>query len=452
MKEILLNLISEYPRHAVKMINKRPILSDWVENNCDPNCTSLVTKIHTAIHDENILCPCGSGKERFFISLVKGLGFCGPAGKCNAARESVSSKCREAAKLLDKESAKIKRAKTNLAKYGHENVGQSEKAKDSRKEFYDNPENIEKQNQKYSNTFLREHTVSNGMQIPGVALKAAESKKENMTAEYGRPHERQLHYSNETWDILCNKELFAELLGQLGRTVMAEKLCVSLDTISRYHHSHNLNILGDPSTSSYEIEIAGWLSSLGILFKSHDFTILKFEDKTQYYSGSRPKELDFYFPEHNFAIEFQGDAFHMNPRKFGPNDIQHKNGYIAKDIWGADKWKYEKCCEKGIYLMQIWEYDWNKNKNTIKEEILKHLNYDGIDDGKLYQNILLNSRTFLQSSTFSAANASLTPEIVLEIRNTFDMTLHTYSAFARKYNVSETAIRNIILRMTWRHI
>ncbi len=81
------------------------------------------------------------------------------------------------------------------------------------------------------------------------------------------------------------------------------------------------------------------------------------------------KELDFYFKEYNFAIEFQGDYWHCNPAFYSANK-KIRSGMIASDIWIRDKWKFDTCKDKDIYLMQIWESDWNSNKEQIKQQIL----------------------------------------------------------------------------------
>lgn len=63
-----------------------------------------------------------------------------------------------------------------------------------------------------------------------------------------------------------------------------------------------------------------------------------------------PLELDFYFPEKNLAIEFNGIYFHST--ESGKNKNYHKN-------------KSELCRVKGIQLIHIWENDWINNSGLI---------------------------------------------------------------------------------------
>jgi predicted nucleic acid-binding Zn-ribbon protein len=67
----------------------------------------------------------------------------------------------------------------------------------------------------------------------------------------------------------------------------------------------------------------------------------------------KPKELDIYIPELKLAIEFNGTYYHSTKFK---SDI-HINSY-----------KIDLCQEKGIQLLSIFEYDWNK---PIKQAIIK---------------------------------------------------------------------------------
>lgn len=90
MKDVILNLIQSNPLRALKIIKTNLELMKWVENNCDKNCLDIPSKIYTSIHpNEKILCPCGSGKLRKFISFSNGLSFCGKANACSATKESV---------------------------------------------------------------------------------------------------------------------------------------------------------------------------------------------------------------------------------------------------------------------------------------------------------------------------------------------------------------------------
>lgn len=82
---------------------------------------------------------------------------------------------------------------------------------------------------------------------------------------------------------------------------------------------------------------------------------VKFERNTR--SIIHPYELDFYLPEHNFAIEFNGLYWHCELNK---NKDYHKN-------------KTEKCRDEDIQLFHIFEDEWRDKKEIVKSMILQRL-------------------------------------------------------------------------------
>jgi len=68
-------------------------------------------------------------------------------------------------------------------------------------------------------------------------------------------------------------------------------------------------------------------------------------------------ELDIYAPDYNFAIEYNGAYWHSERQK---NRQYHKNKYLL-------------CKDRGIRLLQIWDYDWlDTNKQEIYKSIIRH--------------------------------------------------------------------------------
>ena len=345
MLETINNLLKEKPKHAIKMIFNRQDLATWIENHCDPNCITNASKVYTAITGEKILCPCGSNKLRTLISIRDGFSFCGRAAVCSSARESVSKNCALASKNWDKETAKEKRRFTNKALYGVENIGQSSIAKTAHFNTYQDRDRVQEILSQMQTTCLTRYGVRNIANIPAVAMKRAESKRLSMLSNYGRPHETQIHISDESFYILNDKNKFTEMLLQLGRSKMAEKLGVAVTTISRHHNQFGLNIISQ-FTSTYEFEITDWFRRIGIESKK-DKTICK------------PKELDFYIPSHNLAIEFDGLYWHSETQ--GKDRNYHIN-------------KTKQCREQEIQLIHIFEDEWLHKKDVCKSIISGLLN------------------------------------------------------------------------------
>lgn len=112
------------------------------------------------------------------------------------------------------------------------------------------------------------------------------------------------------------------------------------------------------NTSGPELQVRKFIKTLGI-------NVLYNDRKAIY-----PIELDFYFPDLNKAIEFNGDYWHCNPKMFKEDYLHKHKQLLAKEIWDKDNNKKEKCNEKGIELFTLWNYDWEHDpeiKNKIKD-------------------------------------------------------------------------------------
>ena len=102
--------------------------------------------------------------------------------------------------------------------------------------------------------------------------------------------------------------------------------------------------------SKYEVEIHEWLKSM----YSGEILVNKYEiikDDTK-------KQLDFYIPDKNLAIEFNGDFTHSTGS--GKDKDYHLN-------------KTKLCQEKGIRLIHISEHEWNTKRDIVKSIICSAL-------------------------------------------------------------------------------
>ena len=116
--------------------------------------------------------------------------------------------------------------------------------------------------------------------------------------------------------------------------------------VSTYHNMH--------SSSNEENELYDFISSCTNckILKNKKSII---SDSNGYY------ELDIYIPELNLAFEFNGSYWHSSLYK---DKFYHQN-------------KTKLCYEKGIQLIHVYEYDWVKNKELIKNHI--QMLFDGKD-------------------------------------------------------------------------
>ena len=121
-------IIQTHPRHYTKIVFADPFLKQWVETRGDKNSINKATQIYTAITQEKVLCPCGSGKFRKVRRLSEGLSFCGGkkdciANKMNSYQKSTNSFLQRygVSNPFQMDEVKNKIKKTNLKKYGSTN-------------------------------------------------------------------------------------------------------------------------------------------------------------------------------------------------------------------------------------------------------------------------------------------------------------------------------------------
>lgn len=89
--------------------------------------------------------------------------------------------------------------------------------------------------------------------------------------------------------------------------------------------------------------------------------------------------LDYFIEELKTSVEFHGDYFHANPKKYGPDHkfsgfVKNGGSITAKELWEKDSKKYSSL-EKyhGIRTIIVWESDYYKNKDNenFYKEIIK---------------------------------------------------------------------------------
>jgi G:T-mismatch repair DNA endonuclease (very short patch repair protein) len=104
--------------------------------------------------------------------------------------------------------------------------------------------------------------------------------------------------------------------------------------------------------------------------KANEYHILR-ENKRGYY------HLDCLNPVNNRVVEFFGDYWHANPRKYTANDILYRD-FTAQQIWDEDKARYEFLTQSGFIVKVVWESDYRKNGSAVALEVAKFLKGEDI--------------------------------------------------------------------------
>lgn len=128
------------------------------------------------------------------------------------------------------------------------------------------------------------------------------------------------------------------------------KICntISSRSVASALHNNMCPMCSKIGTSSYELELVSELRK-----------IIDCEIKTSDKSILGNLELDVYIPDYNFAIEIDGLFWHSE--KNGKSKHYHK-------------YKTDKCKEKGIQLIHIFEDEWLTKKALCLERIKSKLN------------------------------------------------------------------------------
>jgi G:T-mismatch repair DNA endonuclease (very short patch repair protein) len=81
---------------------------------------------------------------------------------------------------------------------------------------------------------------------------------------------------------------------------------------------------------------------------------------------------DIFIKELNLIIEFNGDYWHCNPKKYDKDYLHPHKNKTAKEIWEEDKLRIDNIKSYGYNLIVIWESDFEKPsfvKNIITEYV-----------------------------------------------------------------------------------
>ena len=238
--------------------------------------------------------------------------------------------------------------KSLLEKYGVEHYSKhgdyNEKVKKTKFQRYGDEKytNLEK----IKSTLIERYGVDNSQKIKSVKEQTSNTKKENHYAFLKKHFEE----SNLVW--LCE---YDEYKGYhfSNRYNFNCKVCNKTFESTVYNLN---NIFCDychpDKVTTVENEIYKFL--IEILKKEE---IIKRNDRTVL----NGKELDFYVPSKNFAIEINGLYWHSESAG-GINKHYHLN-------------KTKSCMNHGIHLIHIFENEWINKKEIVKSIIRNFINY-----------------------------------------------------------------------------
>ena len=278
--------------------------------------------------------------------------------KCVAASELTKQKVRD----------------TCLRKYGVEHISQVEKFKDKAKE-----------------TCLKHYGVKNALQSKEIREKGKKTLLEKYGVDsYSKTDEfRQMASIVHSRGVKTRYPEIIEVLGnEMWRIECPHSECNKCN--EKYFDSHYQIY---KNRKAYGSEVCTRILPYQPAFSTHELTIYKWLDDIdiQYETMVRnvisPYEIDIYIPDLRIAIEVNGCYWHSD-------EFKSRNYHVNK---------WQKCCNKGIWLLQIWE-DWmvkypDKCKNLIYTCINKSENI--CDDFYINYTDSLTAREFLNTHSLT---------------------------------------------------
>jgi hypothetical protein len=224
---------------------------------------------------------------------------------------------------------KQKMQETNLERYGVENPAVldvfKEKAKQTNLERYGvcYPIQLQEIQDKVKKTNMKNY----GVEYPLQSEEFVNNVKEKYFKKHGIYSSNQRHYNDDYKNVFDDELIFKNLLYQHGTYKLAEMVGCDISTIHITSKKFDIPLPPRPR-SNLEDTFEDFLNVNKIKFHSGSRRIL-----------SSGKELDFYLPEHNLAVELNGLYWH--------SEISGKKTYHY------NKWK--ECDDVGITLLSIQE-------------------------------------------------------------------------------------------------
>lgn len=241
---------------------------------------------------------------------------------------------------------------------------------------YDNPFKNPATRVKSKQTLWDNHRVGHNMQIPEVVEKAKKSQVATNMERYKVPYPIILpstHGNGTLTDEEAAKRYFIKQSLTADTPEEAENAKRWL--LENYSGGALYDALVDlgmhvrkkKNTPITEMVMAKLLDDLGLNYIHDYYPEFLRHDDTKY-----KRELDFFLPDFNMAIEVNGDYL-------------HRHEHMGLD---RHEFKYKKCIENNITLISVTEYDLN-NRRELVIQLIKYLTSDGdkpeVDDDEKFR-------------------------------------------------------------------
>lgn len=284
--------------------------------------------------------------------------------KDNSYRLFCSSKCAH-----NHESVKKKIENTCLERYGVKTNLITRDAKDNytdlmiKKYGVDNPFKSKDIQSEIKEHFKEKYGVDNPSKIKEVKEKITETH----LRKYDRMRQSQLHYSDESYEIRCNKEKLSFLYdGTRSIKDIADLLNIGHSQLCIQFKNFGIEI----HQSIGQQQVYDFISSI------YSGTIILNDRKIL--DG---KEIDIFLPELNIGFEYDGIFWHC---EYSSNKI---NYHREKD---------DLAKSKDIKIFHILDLEWNNKKELVKSRISSILKKNKTIFGRKTKIVILDKKLAIQ--------------------------------------------------------
>lgn len=241
----------------------------------------------------------------------------------------------------DKDKIQLSKENRNLSKIGVKNVFELDNVKSKIKETnkikygFEHPMSNENIQNKHYNTMLKRYNCKVPIQCNDIKNKIIKTRYENST--------QVLKNKNDALRIIKENKLEGKTIKEFS-----DILGLSYTRTVYYVNKFNLHdiLKTTEKTSYYEDDICKYLYEAGI-------TNIIRNDR----SKLDGKEIDIYLPDYNIGIEFNGDFWHSI--KYKDKDFHMKKSELA--------------ISKGIFIYNIFEFEWIKDSTKIINDFINIL-------------------------------------------------------------------------------
>jgi hypothetical protein len=345
IQQLILDTYNEKPKHFTQILKRNNEVLAYINTHAS-HLDNFLEQLYFVVYRTSNICPTGKIKQ---LKTFAGYSFCGRAGVCQCAKESVSKSVSiSKQQYTPEETQKIneKRLNTTIHMYGVTNAGQLESSIKAHKLLYENVAAVEDITTQIKKTKLGKYGDEN--------YNNREKCEVTCLEKYGFKNTWSLtdDKQNPNLDLLRDKGKLSELFPRLSVQEIADTHNLHVQTVYHYLNKHGFR---EPYKSTFEKEIIYFLNELGI---------------TNIVSNTRSiigKELDIFLPDYNLAIEYNGIYWHHDK-------IPHISTTYHRD-------KFIECEKKGIELFTIFSNSWESKKNVWKKKIISKL---GLVPDKIY--------------------------------------------------------------------